>query len=122
MEPSGTAARLRPWATWRSRPLSVSMAAGPYRGRSPLRGARVLSGRPTGCPAGDTRKPRRQNDAKRGIIKRCPRRTTWTTVVMRDAVPISFRQNQLHYFVTVADEGQITRAAQKLHVAQPALS
>jgi DNA-binding transcriptional LysR family regulator len=29
---------------------------------------------------------------------------------------------QLHYFVTIAQEGQITRAARKLHLAQPALS
>jgi len=35
---------------------------------------------------------------------------------------MAFRRNHLHYFVTVADEGQITRAAQKLHIAQPALS
>jgi DNA-binding transcriptional LysR family regulator len=33
-----------------------------------------------------------------------------------------FRPNHLQYFVTVADEGQITRAAEKLHIAQPALS
>jgi DNA-binding transcriptional LysR family regulator len=41
---------------------------------------------------------------------------------MAGEVTNSFRPNQLHYFVTVADEGQITRAARKLHVAQPALS
>jgi DNA-binding transcriptional LysR family regulator len=35
---------------------------------------------------------------------------------------MSFRRGQLSYFVTVAQEGQITRAARKLHMAQPALS
>jgi DNA-binding transcriptional LysR family regulator len=35
---------------------------------------------------------------------------------------MQFRRGHLRYFVTVADEGQITRAAQKLSVTQPALS
>jgi DNA-binding transcriptional LysR family regulator len=36
--------------------------------------------------------------------------------------PMSFRRGQLEYFVAVVQEGQMTRAARKLHMAQPALS
>jgi DNA-binding transcriptional LysR family regulator len=35
---------------------------------------------------------------------------------------MAFRPRQLHYFITVANDGQLTRAAKKLGVAQPALS
>jgi DNA-binding transcriptional LysR family regulator len=35
---------------------------------------------------------------------------------------MNFKRGHLLYFVTVADEGQITRAARKLELAQPALS
>jgi hypothetical protein len=36
--------------------------------------------------------------------------------------PLDFKRGQLRNFVTVAEDGQMTRAARKLRLAQPALS
>src|SRR3954454_8501092 len=41
---------------------------------------------------------------------------------LRGTTVPEFRRGQLESFVTVVEEGQITRAASRLHIAQPALS
>jgi len=51
------------------------------------------------------------------VYPQLPRR-----VALRGSTPAMLELRQLHYFVVVVEEGQMTSAASRLHIAQPALS